>query len=107
MYVFEGNAVVINVASEAESLKAYGKILTSAILSVMAFFMVFSTFAYIVYRGDTNPIFTLNLVPINGLVSFVLFCVCINALISYPIQILAAFDIGEQLAFFKTGTKGI
>ena len=85
MYVFEGNAVVINVASEAKSLKSYEKILTSAILSVMAFFMVFSTFAYMVYKSETNSIFTLNLEPINGLVSFVLFCVCINALISYPI----------------------
>ena len=69
--------------------------------------MVFATFGYIVYRGETEPIFTMSLVPINGLITFVLFCVCMNAFVSYPIQILAAFDIGEQHPFFKTGTKGM
>ena len=107
MFVFEGNAVVINVRSEAKNPKTYGKILTSAIITVILLFMVFSTFGYIVYRDETNPIFTLNLVPINGLITFVLFCVCINAFVSYPIQILAAFDIAEQHAFFKTGTKSM
>ena len=68
-------------------------------------FMIFSFFGYYVYKEETNSIFTLNLEPINGLVTFVLFCVCINALISYPIQILAAFDIAEQHPFFKIGTN--
>lgn len=107
MFVFEGNAVVINVRSEAKEPEKYGRILISAIIVVLAIFMVFATFAYYVYKDETLPIFTLNLVPINGLVTFVLFCVCINAFVSYPVQILAAFDIGEQHPFFKTGTKGM
>ena len=95
MFVFEGNAVVINVRSEARNPEKYGNILTSAVLAVLTIFMFFATFAYVVYRDETEPIFTMSLVPINGLITFVLFCVCVNAFVSYPIQILAAFDIGE------------
>ena len=95
LYDSPGNAVVINVRAEAKNQEKYGFILTSAISSIITLFMVFATFAYDVYRDETNPIFTLNLVPINGLVTFVLFCVCTNALLSYPLQILAAFDIVE------------
>ena len=95
MFVFEGNAVVINVRSEAKNQNKYEMILGSAIGTIMTIFMIFSTFGYYVYKDETNPIFTLNFEPINGLVTFVLFCVCINAFFSYPIQILAAFDIAE------------
>ena len=95
MFVFEGNAVVINVRSESKNQEKYGFILISATATIITLFMVFSTFAYVVYRDETNSIFTLNLVPIDGLVTFVLFCVCLNALLSYPLQILAAFDIAE------------
>ena len=41
---------------------------------------------------------------INGFTIFIIFCVCINALASYPVQILCAFDIMEQATWFKTGT---
>ena len=43
--------------------------------------------------------------PINWYVTFVYFCVCINCFISYPVQILAAFDIAEQHPFFKVGER--
>ena len=95
IFVFEGNACVINVRSETKNQDKYGKILTSAVCTIMTLFMVFSSFGYYVYRGETNPIFTLDLQPINGMVTFILFCVCMNAFVSYPIQILAAFDIVE------------
>lgn len=38
----------------------------------------------------------MSLVPINGLVIFIFVCICINALTSYPVQILAAFAIIEK-----------
>ena len=53
MYVFEGNAVVINVRSEAKDPKKYSRILTSAIITVLTVFMVFSYFAYFTYRDET------------------------------------------------------
>ena len=95
IFVFEGNACVINVRSETKNQDKYHIILSSAVGTIMTLFMVFSTFGYVVYKGETNPIFTLNLQPINGLVTFILFCVCMNAFVSYPVQILAAFDIAE------------
>ena len=60
IFVFEGNAVVINVHSEAKNPDKFNKILASAITTIMSLFMVFATFAYYVYRDETNPIFTLN-----------------------------------------------
>ena len=59
--------------------------------------------AYATYKGDCNSIFVLNLSPINAYVTCVYVFVCINALVSYPLQILAAFDIAEQHRYFKTG----
>ena len=95
MFVFEGNAVVINVRAETINQHKYPKILTSAIVSVLTLFMVFATIAYATYKDQCNSIFVLNLEPINGYVTFIFFCVCINCFISYPVQILAAFDIAE------------
>jgi len=67
--------------------------------------MVFAMVAYATYKQDCNSIFVLNLSPINWYVTFIYLCVCINCFISYPIQILAAFDIAEQHKFFKEGTN--
>ena len=105
MFVFEGNAVVINLKAEAKNKDAYSLILASSVMAVLAVFAVFACFAYYVFRSETNPIFTLSLYPINGLVTFVIVCVCVNAFISYPVQILVAFDIVEQHRFFKTGRR--
>ena len=66
--------------------------------------MIFSTVAYLVYREDCNPIFVLSLNPVNGYITFIYFCVCINAFISYPVNILAVFDIAEQHRFFREGS---
>ena len=95
MLVFEGNAVVINIKAETKNKDAYSTILTSSVIMVLIFFVGFATFAYYVFRDETNPIFTLSLYPINGLITFVIICVCFNAFISYPVQILVAFDIIE------------
>ena len=105
MFVFEGNAVVINVRAETINQHKYPKILTSAIVSVLTLFMVFAIVAYATYKGDCNSIFVLNMQPITWYVTFVYFCVCINCFISYPVQILAAFDIAEQHPFFKVGER--
>ena len=104
MFVFEGNAVVINVRAETINQHKYPKILTTAIMAVLSLFLVFAMIAYATYKQDCESIFVLNLQPINGYVTFIMFCVCVNCFISYPVQILAAFDIAEQAAFFKTGT---
>jgi len=104
MFVFEGNAVVINVRAETINQDRYPKILTSSIVAVISLFMVFSMVAYSTYKQDCNSIFVLNLKPINGYVTFIYLLVCINCFISYPVQILAAFDIAEQHRFFKEGS---
>lgn len=97
MYLFDGTAIIINVSAEAGANKAkYPSILMKAIAFDLTLFICFATICYTVYREETLPIFTMNLVPINSMVIFIFTCVCINALTSYPIQILAAFAIIEK-----------
>ena len=67
--------------------------------------MVFATVAYSVYKDETNSIFVLNLQPITWFTTTIYFCCCMNAFFSYPLQILAAFDIAEQAKFFKEGSN--
>ena len=103
MFVFEGNACVINIKAETINQHRYPRILSTATMSVIALFMIFSTLGYITYKGDCNPIFVLNFAPITWFVTTIIVLVCCNALMSYPLQILAAFDIAEQHKFFKEG----
>ena len=99
MYIFDGNAIVVNIRAEANEKKSYyPKILIKAIIFSLVLFICFATVCYSVYRENTQPIFTMSLVPINSMVVFILICICINALTSYPIQILAAFSIIERFA---------
>jgi len=85
MFVFEGNAVVINVRAETINQHRYPKILTSAIVFVISLFIIFAMVAYSVYKDTCNSIFVLNLTPINGYVTTIFVCCCINAFISYPV----------------------
>ena len=85
MFLFEGNAVVINVRAETKNQHRYPTILTTSFISVISMFMVFGILAYSVYKDQCNSIFVLNLQPVNGFVTFVYTCVCINCFISYPV----------------------
>lgn len=103
MYLFDGNAVVINVRAESgNKYQMYPKILKRAIIFDITLFILFSSMCYSVFREQTQPIFTMSLRPINGIVVFIFICVCINALTSFPMQILSAFAIIEKFEFFHT-----
>jgi amino acid permease len=71
---------------------------------MLVIFNIFATIAYFCYVGQTNSILALNFAT-TPFTTFIIVCVCINALCSYPVQILCAFDILEQNKFFKTGTN--
>ncbi|TNV79332.1 hypothetical protein FGO68_gene802 [Halteria grandinella] len=97
MYIFDGNAIVVNIRAEAREKKAkYPQILSRAIIFTLSLFIVFSTICYYVYREHSAPIFTMSFAPMNSLIMFILCCVCINAMTSYPVQMLAAFNILEK-----------
>jgi amino acid permease len=85
MFVFEGNAVVLNVRAETINQHKYPCILTSATLTVITMFMIFSTVAYATYKETCNSIFILNLEPVNAYVTTIVTLVCINCFISYPV----------------------
>ena len=78
-----------------------------AITFDLTLFVCFAVICYSVYREETQPIFTMSLVPINSMVIFIFVCVCINALTSYPVQILAAFAIIEKFILSPTDTMGM
>jgi len=50
MFVFEGNAVVVNVRAETKNQHKYPTILTTAIASVLSLFLVFAMVAYVTYK---------------------------------------------------------
>lgn len=95
MFIFEGNAAVLNVRAECKNIQQYPRILTSSITVVITLFMIFATFSYYIYKETCNPIFVLTLQPITPIVTAIYILVCINAYCSYPVQILCAFDIAE------------
>jgi amino acid permease len=53
MFVFEGNAVIMNVRAETKNQKAYPTILRSAIIFTVLLFMTFATICYLTYRNLT------------------------------------------------------
>ena len=50
MFVFEGNAVIMNVRAETKNQKAYPNLLKGAILFTVLLFMSFATICYLAYR---------------------------------------------------------
>lgn len=97
MYLFDGTAIILNIRAESGSKRAqYPSILLKAVAFDLTLFISFAVICYSVYREKAQPIFTMSLVPINSMVIFIFVCVCINALTSYPVQILAAFAILEK-----------
>jgi len=50
MFVFEGNAVIMNVRAEAKDKKKYPLMLNLAIVSTITLFMVFASVCYVTYR---------------------------------------------------------
>jgi amino acid permease len=95
MFVFEGNAVIMNVRAECKDQERYPAMLRYAIIYTVVLFMSFASICYVTYRKYTQDIFTLSL-PVNGFTIFIRLCTCFNALCSYPVQILAAFEIYEN-----------
>jgi amino acid permease len=100
MYIFDANAIILSVSYEANEKRVYyPKVLMWSLAFSLAVFTLFATICYYVYRDQAEPIFTMSLVPLNAINVFILACISFNALTSYPLQILTAFDVVER--FFK------
>ena len=84
MFVFEGNAVIMNVRAEAINKDKYPMILNLAIVTTISLFMVFASVCYITYRDSVNDIFVLSL-KLSAFTIFIRLCTCFNALCSYPV----------------------
>jgi hypothetical protein len=53
MFVFEGNAVIMNVRAECMHKDKYPAILRYAIIYTVVLFMTFASVCYVTYRGYT------------------------------------------------------
>ena len=53
MFVFEGNAVIMNVRAETKDINRYPIILNGAILFTVVLFMSFASLCYLTYRDLT------------------------------------------------------
>lgn len=71
-----------------------------AILSVIIWYMLVAVISYLTYKQDTMEYVTSNL-EINAFTIVINILFCINAITSYPIQILCCFMIIEKYQFFN------
>lgn len=102
MFAFEGNGVVINLKAEARNKSRYPALLRAAIVTIIVWYMAQALVAYATYKAEAGLVdyITQNL-PITKFTIAINILFCLNALTSYPLQILCAFEIIEDLPFFK------
>ena len=88
----------VHIATDSSAPKAaaekYHKILVLATLTMVFIFNINALIAYFTFKASMESILT-ETFAINGFTTFMTVCVCFNALISYPVQALCAFDIME------------
>jgi hypothetical protein len=102
MFAFEGNGVVINLRAEARDKVRYPTILNLAIFVIIVWYMILATLAYATFKGDAGSYdYVTSNLPLNAFTIPINILFCINALTSYPLQILCAFEIIEDLPFFQ------
>lgn len=61
MFIFEGNGIVLNLNNEAKDKSKYPKILVSAVITVIIWYLCLSMVCYSTYRGQTGEFITDNL----------------------------------------------
>jgi amino acid permease len=84
MFVFEGNAVILNLRDEARDRKNFPSTLKVSIITTIGVFMVFASIGYIAFKDETEDILTLNL-EMTPFTIFIRLCTCVNAMVSYPL----------------------
>ena len=93
---------MINLKAVARKKSSYPNILRLAVLVIIIWYMILASVSYVTYKDETGKkdYITQNL-PITGFTIAIQILFCLNALSSYPVQILCAFEIIEDLEFFK------
>src|SRR5437868_3074921 len=67
------------------------------------YYILFATTAYFTYKTSIKDYITVGL-PLNALTIALTLYFCINALCSYPVQILCVFEIIEEADYFNKKT---
>ena len=85
VFVYVGNTVILNLRAEAIDKKKFPSLLVTSTLTTLVIYMIYASMAVYVYRSQTPSVFIDAMVPINGFVTAVQACVCVNAFFSYPL----------------------
>ena len=85
VFVYVGNTVILNLRAEAIDKKKFPSLLISSTLTTLIIYMIYASMAVYVYRSTTPSVFIDALKPINGFVTCIMSCVCVNAFFSYPL----------------------
>lgn len=58
MFIFEGNGIVLNLNNEAKDKSKYPKLLVSAVITIILWYLTLSMICYSTYRGKTFDLIT-------------------------------------------------
>lgn len=101
IFVFQRNSVILNLKANSKNQRKYPKILFVAVSIIFVWYMLIGLVAYFTFRSQTKDYITSNLEPLDGFAITTNLMFCLNALTSYPIQILCCFELVEKMAFFN------
>lgn len=100
MFAFEGNGVVLNIRNETRNKQKYPTILILAMSLLIFIYMLNALLCYFAFGPKVHDFVTLDLTPLNGLAITMISLFILNAMTSYPLQVLAVFEIVEVHPFF-------
>lgn len=84
-FIFEGNAVVLNVRAEAINKANFSNLLMwSQFVTVMTY-SLFAIANYMAYGNGMEITIFVNLAPMSGTVIFIMGCFSFNIIITYPV----------------------
>lgn len=100
MFAFEGNGVVLNIRNETKNKHKYPVILISAMFFLIIVYMVNAVLCYFTFGPKVKDFVTVDLKPLDAYSISMIVLFIFNALTSYPLQVLAVFEIIEEHPFF-------
>ncbi len=98
VFAFEGINLAIPVHSNMERPESYGGMLNVSFVVIGVVYMSFSVLAYSFFLDGTASIIVQNL-PNTWIVIVVKVCICINVLLTFPVQLFPAVLFVERVAF--------
>ena len=85
IFLFQRNAIVINVRAETKHRHRYPKLLYWAVICIILWYFLISLVSYFTFRSELKSYVTYNLIPDNLVSILTNLFFSINTLTSYPV----------------------